>query len=292
MKQLVITPKKTKRETESFKLYLKDISEIKLFTPEEENICAKKASTGDANAIEELTRRNLRFVVSVAKQYVTADNLLEDLVSEGNIGLMIATEKFRPEMGFKFISYAVWWIRKIILEYLSKNGRMIRIPANKLNNLSKFDKKVKQLEQKMGRSVGLQEVINEFGGELGKESIEFLSVLSTYRTDSLDQEINHDEGDTTPLSDIMADKDTYKQADYFMIMDNMKSEVTTIIDDLKPRDKRIMIGLFGLDGKSPMSLKEVGSEVGISREMVRQVKEKVLKNLKNKLRNSDIREYE
>jgi len=292
MKQLIITPKKTRRETESFKLYLRDISEIKMFTIEEENICAKKASTGDVNAMGELTRRNLRFVVSVAKQYVTADNLLEDLVSEGNIGLMIATEKFKPEMGFKFISYAVWWIRKIILEYLSKNGRMIRIPANKLNNLSKFDKKVKQLEQKMGRSVGLQEVINEFGGELGKENIDFLSVLSTYRTDSLDQEINHDEGDSTPLSDIMADKDTYKPADYFMERENIKNEVSYIIDTLKARDKRVIIGLFGLDGNTPMSLKEVGVEIGISREMVRQIKEKVLKNFKNKLKNSDIRDYE
>ncbi len=292
MKQLIITPKKTKRETESFKLYLRDISEIRIFTPEEETICAKKASTGDVEAIEELTRRNLRFVVSVAKQYVTADNLLEDLVSEGNIGLMIATEKFRPEMGFKFISYAVWWIRKSILEYLSKNGRMIRIPANKLNNLSKFDKKVKQLEQKMGRSVGLQEIISGFGNELGKENIDFLSVLSTYRTDSLDQEVNHDDGDSTPLSDMMADTDTFKPADHCMMMDNMKTEIGNIIGELKARDKRIMIGLFGLDGNTPMSLKEVGDEVGISREMVRQIKEKVLKNLRNKLRNSDIKDFE
>jgi RNA polymerase primary sigma factor len=205
---------------------------------------------------------------------------------------MIATEKFRPEMGFKFISYAVWWIRKAILEYLSKNGRMIRIPANKLNNLSKFDKKVKELEQKRGRSVGLQEVINEFGGELGKENIDFLSVLSTYRTDSLDQEINHDDGDFTPLSDIIADVDTYKPADYFMMKENTKTEIGAIIDTLRPRDKRIMIGLFGLDGNMSMSLKEVGDEVGISREMVRQVKEKVLKNLKHKLRNSDVRDYD
>ena len=292
MKQFVITARPTARITDSFNLYLRDISEIKMFTPEEETICAKKASSGDAQAMEELTRRNLRFVVSVAKQYASSDNLLEDLVNEGNIGLILAAEKFKPEMGFRFISYAVWWIRKIILEYLNKNGRMIRIPVNKINSLSKFDKRVKELEQKLGRVVDIQEVIAEFGKDAGKEDFELLDVLSTYRTESLDREINHDDGDSSPISDMMSDETTFKATDHLIIGENVKSEVARIIDTLKPRDKRIMIALFGLDGNTSMSLKEVGDEIGISREMVRQIKERVLLTLKNKLKNSTMRDYQ
>ena len=159
MKQFVITSKVTNRENQSFNQYLKDISEIEVFSSKEEVICAEKASRGDKKAIDELVRRNLRFVVSVAKQYATTQNPLEDLVNEGNIGLIIAAEKFKPEMGFKFISYAVWWVRKIIMEHLSKHGRLVRLPANKINSLSKLDKQINELEQKLGRNVCIQEII-------------------------------------------------------------------------------------------------------------------------------------
>src|ERR1039458_8758932 len=175
MKQLVISARTTKRDTASFNLYLREISEIKMLTPEEELICANKVVLGDKAAIEELIVKNLRFVVSVAKQYAKAENPLEDLVNEGNIGLMIAAKKFRPDMGFKFISYAVWWIRKIILEHLAKNGRIVRIPANKINDLSKLDKKINKMEQKLGRNLDTQELIKEFG----KDELDLLNIIGT-----------------------------------------------------------------------------------------------------------------
>ena len=142
MKQLVITNRITSRETESFNLYLKDIYSLEVLTPSEETALAIRVNAGDIKAKDELIRRNLRFVITVAKQYANSSNPLEDLVNEGNIGLIMAAEKFKPEMGWKFISYAVWWIQKLICEHLAKHGRMVRLPANKINSLSKLDKKI------------------------------------------------------------------------------------------------------------------------------------------------------
>ena len=211
MKRLVISTKLTNRANHSFNQYLKEISAIDIFTPEEEAICTEKASRGDAEAINELVNRNLRFVVSVAKQYATAQNPLEDLVNEGNVGLIIAAEKFKPEMGFKFISYGVWWIRKVIIEHLTKNGRLVRIPANKVNNLSKLDKQINKLEQKLGRNVSVQELIDEFKSNLGGEQknnykkviseYEFLDVLNNYKMDSLDRDISGDDNGGTSLGE-------------------------------------------------------------------------------------------
>ena len=259
-----------------------------MLTPEEELICANKVVTGDEDAIEELIVKNLRFVVSVAKQYAKAENPLEDLVNEGNIGLMIAAKKFRPDMGFRFISYAVWWIRKVILEYLAKNGRIVRIPANKINDLSKLDKKINKMEQKLGRNLDTQELIKEFG----KDELDLLNIIGTYKTDSLDREIHGDEGDSTSLSDLMSDESIFKPADHSIIAENLKSEIARILDTLKHRDKRIMIALFGLDGNSIMNLKEVGDEMGLSRESIRQRKEICLSKLRKGLKNSTIKDYQ
>lgn len=297
MKQLTITTRLTNRETDSFKQYLKDIAEIDMFTTEEEFICTKKMSEGDVEAKNELIRRNLRFVVSVAKQYATKDNPLEDLVNEGNIGLMIAADKFMPDKGFKFISYAVYWIQKIIMEHLSNHGRMVRLPANKINRLSKLDKKVSSLEQKLGRSVDIQEVIDECledtdieAGKLETDDFELLDVLSTYHMDSLDREVSgEDDKFHTTLGDLISDDTTFKPTDHLIIDTNIKAEVAKIMDTLKPRDKRIMVALFGLDGNTPMTLKEVSDEIGVTREMIRQIKEKTLLSLKIKLKNSTIR---
>jgi len=318
MKQLVISTKLTNRETASFNQYLKDISEIDVFTPEEEVICTEKASRGDKEAINELVRRNLRFVVSVAKQYATTQNHLGDLVNEGNIGLMIAVEKFKPEMGFKFISYAVWWIRKTIMEYISKHGRLVRLPDNKINSLSKLDKQINQLEQKLGRNVSIHEVIDEYGAELGLNDIldysdetesskkaakkandkvnnEFysLDVLKSYSMDSLDRELvndAHGDGSGTVLSDTMADNTFFKSADTMMMDKDTKKQLNAVLNVLKPRDKEIMIALYGLDGSLPRTLNDVGEDYGITREMIRQIKAKCLNKIKKVLLNTDINE--
>jgi RNA polymerase primary sigma factor len=292
MKQLTITNRLTNRETESFKLYLKDIAEIDILTPAEESICAMKASRGDKAAKDELIRRNLRFVVSVAKQYATSNNPLEDLVNEGNIGLIIAADKFKPEMGWRFISYGVWWIRKIIYEHLSAHSRMVRLPVNKINSLSKLDKKINELEQRLGRTVDIRDVITEYGEDIipkGLEDLEDLSVLSAYSMDSLDREIGGDEGSRTTLADLILDENSYKSSDHLLVDSDFKEEIRRIIDTLKPRDKRIMVALYGLNGETPLSLKEVGDEVGVTRETIRQIKEKTLKTLKARLSDSSIR---
>ena len=298
MKQLVITAKLTNREIHSFNQYLKDIAEIDVFTAEEEAICAEKASRGDKEAIDELVRRNLRFVVTVAKQYATAQNPLEDLVNEGNIGLIIAAEKFKPEMGFKFISYAVWWIRKIIMEHLSKHGRLVRLPANKINSLSKLDKQINQLEQKLGRSVSIHEIIEEFGGEFGlsnKQSPKkindeyiLLDMLNDFTMDSLDRDISGDEGNGTTLGETISDDSIFKSAEQQLITNDVKKQLNEVLDILKPRDKQVMIGLFGLDGNLPRTLNDIGEEIGVTREMVRQIRQKSLGLLKKKLETTNI----
>ena len=157
MKQLIISNRITKRDTESFNLYLKEIYNYEILTASEEKALSIKVNNGDHLAKNKLIQHNLRFVVSVAKQYCSSTNLIEDLVNEGNIGLIIAADRFKPEMGFKFISYAVWWIQKVICEHLAKNGRMVRLPANKINDLSMLEKKISAVEQKKGRAVDIQE---------------------------------------------------------------------------------------------------------------------------------------
>lgn len=289
MKQIVISHKLTSRETDSFELYLKEVSEIGLLTPAEELICAEKASHGDEDAINELIRKNLRFVITVAKTYVSQTNSIEDLVNEGNIGLMLAARKFKPAMGYKFISYAVWWIQKLILEHLAKHGRIVRLPANKINSISKLDKKISSLEQSLCRTADISEIIESFGADMNKEDIALLETISIFGVDSLDKEISYGgSGGVTTLGDLIED-DNFKNSDHLLIDKDIKTQVVTILKTLKPRDRRIIEALFGMDGREPMTLKEVGDEVGITREMVRQIKEKTLINLKNRLRNSTIR---
>jgi len=278
MKQLKISHKLTNRENESFKQYLKEVGDIEIFeTPEEEYAVAERASLGDRKAIDELVKRNLRFVISVAKQYTSEDLQLEDLVNEGNIGLILAAEKFTPTMGYKFISYAVWWIRKVILEHIAKHGKMVRIPANKLNSLSKLDKKIAELEQIKGRRVDVREVIEEFGNEIDDEDYVFLDVLSSYNMDSLDRQVGNEEGSF--LGELIADK-SFKPTDHLLSGSDLITEINASLDVFKPRDKRIMEALYGLNGAAPMTLKEIGEEVGITREMARQVREKCLRKLR------------
>ncbi len=292
MKQLTITSKLTNRDSGSFNLYLKDIYDLDILTPAEEIMWAEKAASGDKKAKDELVRRNLRFVVTVAKQLATQQIPIEDLVNEGNIGLIIAAEKFKPEMGWRFLSYAVWWIRKIMYEHISKHGKIVRLPANKINGLSKLDKKIHELEQKLGRPVGINEIIAEYGESFVSDKLELLHILSTYSIDSLDREIGGDDSNGhTTLADLISDESNYKSSDHLIVNANLKSEISRIIDTLKPRDRSIMIDLYGLNGDIPMTLKEVGDKNDVTREMIRQIKVNILKTLKNKLKNSSIRTY-
>jgi RNA polymerase primary sigma factor len=271
MKQIGINASITSREHESFKKYLKDISKINGFTPEEERICAKKASLGDLKAREELVKRNLRFVVTVAKQYVTPSSPLEDLVNEGNLGLIMAAERFNPDQNVKFISYGVWWIKKVIIEHITKYNRMVRLPSNKVSILSKLDKKISELEQKNGYKVDIQELSNE----LETDEFEHLDILTTYRMDSLDKQLGNDEDGGT-LLDLLSDEKSFKATDHLVSDLDHNATILKCLDGLREKDKNIMILLFGLDGNEPRTLQEVSDIVNMSREMVRQIKNKTL----------------
>ncbi len=283
MKNFKITSKLTNRDIASFKQYLKEVNDIPMLTPDEEAKLTEKVLNGDKDAADELVERNLRFVISVAKKYATDKIPLEDLVNEGNIGLILAVKKFQPSMGYKFISFAVWSIRKIILEHISKHGKIVRLPANKINNLSKLDKMVSELEQKNNHRVDIQEVISAFGNEMTTDEFEFLDSLSTISVDSLDREINNDEGNSSTLGDLISD-DTDKSTDYLLNNSDVVEEINVLLETLKPRDKYIMESLFGLNGQAPRTLEEVGKDVNLTREMVRQVREKTLKKFKNSVR--------
>lgn len=285
MKQLKISVKLTDRTNETFKQYLREISEIKPFTHEQEVECAVKAFAGDEQAIEELAMRNLRFVVSVAKQYATENIYLSDLVNEGNIGIVIAARKFDPSKGYKFISFAVWWIRKLIIEHITNHGRIVRLPANKLNNISKLEKQIHELEQKTGSKVDILEVINEYENINLKNDNDdefndflFTESLSNINSESIDRPFGNEE-DNTCLSDMLMSDD--KSTDNNINELNLKAEINAVLNEMKPRDKRVIECLFGLNGHRPMTLKEVGDEpeFNITREMVRQIRNKVLKKL-------------
>jgi RNA polymerase primary sigma factor len=283
MKLFRISNKITSREISSFKQYLKEVNEIPMLTPQEEAILAVKAVNGDQKATDELVEKNLRFVISVAKQYATDKIPLEDLVNEGNLGLIYSVSKFTPDKGYKFISFAVWWVRKFILEHISKHGKTVRLPANKINNLSKLDKFVAELEQKNCHRVDVQQIIDEYSDKLQGEDIMLLDALNNFTIDSLDREIGTDEGNALTMGDFITaigDKET----DYLLNDVDVKSEIDICLDNLKPRNKQIMQMLFGLNGYSPMTLQEVGDYFKLTREMVRQVREKSLVKMRKNSR--------
>ena len=279
MKNIRITERFTKRETGSFKQYLNEIADIEMFTPAEEAECSLRAENGDKKAIDELVKRNLRFVVSVAKQYEAANAPLEDLVNEGNLGLIMAAQQYKVSTGFKFITYAVFWIRKMIMEYLAKNGRIVRLPSNKISGLSKLNQHIGELEQKLGRSVDLSEVIEEYGTKFSKEEISELENISMLSFESLDSAMDESEGGSN-LYEIIENENA-SPSDHLITNQDLKKRIKNALGILKPRDRAIMVDLFGLEGNTPMSLKEVGEKVGLTREMVRQIREKSLKKLKD-----------
>jgi len=282
MRNFVITKSNTNLENDSLKRYLREVSSIPQFILDEEIICASKASLGDKVAFDELITRNLRFVVSVAKSYVTPSIHLIDLINEGNIGLIKAAEKFDPSNGFKFISYAVWWIQKGILDYLVKYGRTIRFPANQINGLSKLDKKISNLEQIHERNIYISDIL-ETVEKSDLNDYELLTVLTTYSMDSLDREIGGEDGNTSVLGDFIFDEDSYGNTDKLTKLSDSKLEVEKILNLLKPRDRQMIIMLFGLDGNEPKTLKEVGDHFGFSGELIRQIRQKSLLMLKDKL---------
>jgi RNA polymerase primary sigma factor len=261
----------------SLDLYLNEIRRYPLLSREDEVELARKARAGDAKAQEKLVRSNLRFVVSIAKKYVGNGVPLEDLINDGNVGLVKAAERFDPERGFKFISYAVWWIRQSILVSVSENSRMIRMPMNRVGLAQKATKMSRQLEQDLGRDPDAEELAKELG--VTREEIEEVTTFSQ-ATLSLDQPV-HDEGNDSTFVDQIVD-DRNASPDQGAYADSLKRDMARALEALTDRERTILVRYYGLNGVKARTLEDIGKEMGYTRERIRQIKEQAIDKLRSR----------
>ncbi|HRF76985.1 MAG TPA: sigma-70 family RNA polymerase sigma factor [Chitinophagales bacterium] len=275
MRQLKITASITSRENDSLEKYLSEIAKIDMITPEEEAELARKIRTGDELALDKLTKANLRFVVSVAKQYQGHGLTLSDLINEGNVGLIKAAKKFDETKGFKFISYAVWWIRQSIMLAIVEHSRLIRLPLNKAGNVSKVNKAVSAFEQEFEReptSAELAEVLHLKDADV-KDII-----ISNIKHVSMDAPLGGDNEDGS-MAEILEDKgeDT---PDHSLINESLKNEIATALKVLSEREAEVVAAYFGINGFAAMSVDEIAQKFNLSRERVRQIKERAIRRLR------------
>jgi RNA polymerase primary sigma factor len=285
MRQLKITKQVTNRETPSLDKYLHEIGKVKLVTTEEEVVLAKKIKQGDQKALETLVNANLRFVVSVAKQYQNQGLTLPDLINEGNLGLIKAAQRFDETRGFKFISYAVWWIRQSILQALAEQARIVRLPLNKIGCINKVNNTFARLEQEFHREPTSEEIA-ELLDLAPKDVKEALKVTS--RHISMDAPLKKDEDNT--LYDILLEKDT-ESPDAQLLNDSLRKEIERSLSTLSSREADIIKLYYGLSGEPPYSLEEIGKLFNLTRERVRQIKEKGIKRLKHTYRSKILKSY-
>ena len=273
MRQLKITQSITNRESTALEKYLQDISHEGLVSVEEEIELARKIKKGDVKALEKLTKANLRFVVSVAKQYQNQGLSLPDLINEGNRGLIKAAKKYDETRGFKFISYAVWWIRQSIMQAISEQSRIVRVPINQMGVIHKMRKVVQQFEQEYQRLPSIDEIAEQI--DLPKEKIvEIMSMIT--KKISMDAPIStNDDGN---LLDVLPNKNS-PSADEDLLEEGLKKEIERLLVSLSEREQIILRGYFGINQRE-MSLEEIGEQTGLTRERVRQLKEKAIKRLR------------
>jgi RNA polymerase primary sigma factor len=265
----------------SLDLYLNEIRRYPLLSRDDEVELARRARAGDMQAQEKLVRSNLRFVVSIAKKYVGNGVPLEDLINDGNLGLVKAAERFDPERGFKFISYAVWWIRQSILVSVSENSRMIRMPMNRVGLAQKASKLSRQLEQDLGRDPDAEELAKELG--VTREEIEEVTTFSQ-ATLSLDQPV-HDEGNETTFVDQIVD-DRNASPDKGAYADSLKRDMERALEALTDRERTILVRYYGLNGVKARTLEDIGKEMGYTRERIRQIKEQAIDKLRSRPQSS------
>ena len=288
MRGLKISEVITTRETESFKKYLRDVSNIDLFeSPEVEAECAHRAINGDLDAQDELVMRNLRFVISVAKQYIKPNVTLEDLVNEGNIGLMEAATKFDPSQGTKFITYAVWYIRKDILKYLYINERQVRVPNNKLNDLNSLRKVVSEMEQTLSRPISMYDVLGTDGSNsiTDKELITLIEV-SNGHAQSIDTPINED-GST--MVELMESSE-FEDNDFNLTNGESYKRLDQLLGTLDKNSATMLRMYYGIGYHYRMNLLEIGDIFNLSRERVRQIKDATLLKLNETAKGYDFNE--
>ncbi len=269
----------------SLDLYLKEIGETPLLTPEEEVELAKRIHQGDQEALEKLTKANLRFVVSVAKQYQNQGLSLADLINEGNIGLIKAAKRFDEKRGFKFISYAVWWIRQSILQALAEQSRIVRLPLNRVGTLHKIGKTASRLEQESGRAPSTSEIAEE----LDMDEEEIASTLQISNTHlSLDRPFT--EGESNSLKDVVPDENS-PAPDAEAMQESLKEEIERVLSTLSEREAEVITLYFGINRERALTLEEIGERFGLTRERVRQIKEKAIKRLQHVTRSRNLRAY-
>lgn len=284
MRQLKINRSITNRESEALDKYLQEIGKEELISPEEEVELAQRIKKGDHDALERLTRANLRFVVSVAKQYQNQGLTLPDLINEGNMGLIKAAEKFDETRGFKFISYAVWWIRQSILQAIADQSRVVRLPLNQVSSLNKINRAVNKFEQENERRPSVEELTDNV--DLSYEKIDE-AINAGARHVSVDAPIGDDENSS--LLDVLVN-DNAPMADRQLVAESLEAEVAQALRSLSERERNIVKCYFGI-GEPEMTLDEIGMKYGLTRERVRQIKEKALRRLRVNTRYNILKAY-
>jgi len=285
MRQLKIVKQITNRESQSLDKYLQEIGKVDLITSDEEVKLAQRIREGDQMALEKLTKANLRFVVSVAKQYQNNGLTLGDLINEGNVGLIKAAKRFDEKRGFKFISYAVWWIRQSIMQALAEQSRIVRLPLNRVGSLNKITKTFSELEQKFQREPSPEELADVL--EVTTEE-----VVDTLKIGGRHVSMNAPfvQGEENGLLDVL-ENDSEETPDQGLIMDSLRREVQRALSTLTLREADVIAFYFGLNGEQAMTLEEIGEKFNLTRERVRQIKEKATRRLRHNSRSRALKSY-
>ncbi|MFP4041347.1 MAG: sigma-70 family RNA polymerase sigma factor [Bacteroidota bacterium] len=285
MRQLKIIKQVTNREALSVDKYLHEISKEDLLTAEQEVELARKIKKNDEQALEKLIRSNLRFVVSVAKQYQNQGLSLPDLINEGNLGLIKAARRFDETRGFKFISYAVWWIRQSILQALAEQARIVRLPLNKIGSINKINRALAELEQKHEREPSIQEISKTL--EIAPEEIKE-ALRNSNKPLSMDAPVNEEDQDD--MYDLIESEEN-PPPDESLMNESLYREIERALSSLTEREAKIIRLYYGLGNKHPYTLEEIGEKINLTRERVRQIKEKAIKRLKHTTRNKILKSY-
>jgi len=284
MRQLKITKSITSRESESLDKYLQEIGREELLSVEEEVELATRIRKGDRKALERLTKANLRFVVSVAKQYQNQGLTLADLINEGNVGLIKAAERFDETRGFKFISYAVWWIRQSIMQAIAEQSRIVRLPLNQVGSVNRINRMLTRFEQENERRPSSQEIAEQT--DLPQDKVDEALMANT-RHISVDAPFA--EGDDNSLLDILVNENA-PLADRQLLVESLRAEIATVLHSLGDREEHILKDFYGIDGPE-LSLEEIGNKYGLTRERVRQIKEKAIRRLRTSTKNEILKAY-
>jgi RNA polymerase primary sigma factor len=284
MRQLKITKSITNRESAALDRYLQEIGHEDLISVDEEVELAQRIKKGDKRALERLTKANLRFVVSVAKQYQNQGLSLPDLINEGNLGLIKAAKKFDETRGFKFISYAVWWIRQSILQAIAEQSRIVRLPLNQVGSVNKINRLVNSFEQENERRPSVDEIADNI--DLPEDKIADVLNVNTHHV-SVDAPFQ--EGEDNSLLDVLPNTDI-PSADSELVHESLREEIARVLETLNQRERNVVEAFFGI-GQAEMTLEEIGDKYGLTRERVRQIKEKAIRRLRHNTKNKYLKSY-